>query len=611
MKKIYFLVLLITQFFVSNALDLKGTVTDNISKTPIAKALVRIQINGIETGRTNTKSDGTFALPLERNVDYKVYIDMLGYEQTRLDISTKFAATINEIPALEIELNKLKTNNSVSSTTTNATTTTNNTGTINNNINSNDPSIIVLLKGKVYHAMYGGLAGEQVILKNINTGETKIDNTIANGNYLLQLEPNKNYSLTVKGIAGNPLYEYETFFISTTGVQSSVQVIRNFENKAIIYVIISDNSSETKTTQAVTAPTTSKSKKVKKDIVARNVVVKITDVNDKEENIRTVNSATDLKKIEDAKKAEALKTAEMQKKKDAEMLALKVEAEKKLEATRQAELQKQKENQSKLDEQKKLELQKKKEAEMLALKLEAQKKLDASKQKEQANQIAIDKKIAEEKRLATEKEIALQKEKEAKIIAEQKVIIEKQKTETKTAEEKKLAVLENNKRLDSIVAYGGTRFMHKEKTIEDVQRETANTNNTNIKNPLPISVDENRTPVINDIIYFGPGKGILDEEAKKYLLDIANKLKSDANLKLDISIHADANDELSVSEYLCKLRLKNISDLLINTYKVNFSQLTIRNTGSDQGANTCKKGDANCSELDHQMNRRIELHFIQ
>jgi hypothetical protein len=94
-------------------------------------------------------------------------------------------------------------------------------------------------------------------------------------------------------------------------------------------------------------------------------------------------------------------------------------------------------------------------------------------------------------------------------------------------------------------------------------------------------------------------------------LDIANKLKSDANLKLDISIHADANDELSVSEYLCKLRLKNISDLLINTYKVNFSQLTIRNTGSDQGANTCKKGDANCSELDHQMNRRIELHFIQ
>ena len=145
MKKIYFLVLLITQFFVSNALDLKGTVTDNISKTPIAKALVRIQINGIETGRTNTKSDGTFALPLERNVDYKVYIDMLGYEQTRLDISTKFAATINDIPTLEIELYKLKTNTTVSSTINNTSTTTN----IEASTKSNNPSLIVLLKGKV------------------------------------------------------------------------------------------------------------------------------------------------------------------------------------------------------------------------------------------------------------------------------------------------------------------------------------------------------------------------------------------------------------------------------------------------------------------------------
>ena len=159
------------------------------------------------------------------------------------------------------------------------------------------------------------------------------------------------------------------------------------------------------------------------------------------------------------------------------------------------------------------------------------------------------------------------------------------------------------------MASSGNRFMHKEKTKEDIEKE--NDNNSIVKNPLPISVDESRTPVINDIIYFGPGKGILDEEAKKYLLDIANKLKADANLKLDISIHADANDELTVSEYLCKLRLKNISDLLINTYKVNFSQLTIRNTGSDQGANACKKGDVNCTELDHQMNRRIELHFIQ
>jgi outer membrane protein OmpA-like peptidoglycan-associated protein len=166
--------------------------------------------------------------------------------------------------------------------------------------------------------------------------------------------------------------------------------------------------------------------------------------------------------------------------------------------------------------------------------------------------------------------------------------------------------------------------MHSSKTKEDIAREAKMSSNyidnvikdtsadlsIAIKPTLPIGVDENRTPVIDNKIYFGPGKAILDEEAKKYLLEMSNKLIGNLNLKLNISVHADANEEASIADYICKLRTKNITDLLLHKYNVNFSQLIIRSAGSAQGVNLCIKGDAKCSELDHQMNRRVEISII-
>lgn len=581
MKKIYFLIILLVQFFISNALDLKGLIVDNDTKVPLIGALIRLQIDGKETGRVLTDAKGMFSIALERNVDYKVYVDKNGYEQTRLDISTKFSSSINDIPALDISLIKVKTTNTnvvANSTNKSATTTTN-----SNTVAASTSNAMVLLKGKVYHLLYGGLAGEQVILTNTNTGEIQIDYSIANGNFLFTIEANKNYSLTVKGIAGNPFYDYETYYISTLGVKGAVQIIRNFENKAIIDVLINTNSNtvnetkkenNTNNTVAINqdpVQKTVKPKKSKKDIVARNVVVKITDVNKKEEDTKALDKLAAKQKEIEIKTAEAIKLAEEKRLADQKKLDDKI---KKI-ADNQKVVLENKET-----------VQKQKEAEKLAAeeKLKQEQKLEADR-------------IANEKRIAAEKELAMQKELEAK-------------------RQEKIAY---NKHLDSI-AGTAPRFMHKEKTKEDIAREQQTNlkesvpmNNTVITTDLmllPIGVEESRTVIKEDKIYFGPGKAILDEAAKNYIKSIAEKLNTNAQTRVDISIHADANDEASVAEYLCKLRTKLITDLLINTYKVNFSQLTIRSVGSTQGANECKKGDVNCTELDHQMNRRIEFHFI-
>ena len=563
-------------FLISNALELKGVITDNDSKLPIGGVLVRFQIDGKETARVNTDTKGVFTIQLERNLDYKVYIDKAGYEQSRLDISTKFSASINEIPALDISLIKVKATSTNSVATISSKTTTTST-TVNQTLNT---ASTVLLKGKVYHLMYGGLTGEQVVLTNTNTGEVKIDNTIANGNFLFTIEPNKNYYLTVKTTAGNPLFDYETYYISTLGVNGAVQIIRNFENKAIIDVLIKTNSNTTKETKkesnvaannsiAETKVPVQKTKKAKKDIVARNVVVKITDVNKKEEDTKALDKLAEKQKEIELKTAETIKIAEEKRLADQKKLDEKVQ--------RIA-------NSQKVAIENKEAIQNQKNADKLA-----------AEEKIKQEQKLQEQKLAEEKRIAAEKEIALQKDLEAKRIA-------------------KIAY---NKYLDSI-AGTAPRFMHKEKTKEDIAREqktiennvVVNTNVSDKNTQFPIGVDESRTVVLADKIYFGPGKAVLDDAAKEYVHSLADKLNSDAQLKLDISIHADANDEASVADYLCKLRTKLITDLLVNTYKVNFSQLTIRSVGSLQGANNCKKGDANCSEIDHQMNRRIEFRFI-
>ena len=103
---------------------------------------------------------------------------------------------------------------------------------------------------------------------------------------------------------------------------------------------------------------------------------------------------------------------------------------------------------------------------------------------------------------------------------------------------------------------------------------------------------------------------MLDTNAIGFLTIIANKLKSNPNSKVEIAVHSDLNDEASIADYICKLRIKRIVDLMINTLGVNFQQLVVRSVGINEPANNCKKGNTTCTALDHQMNRRTEIKYL-
>lgn len=700
MKKTYTILFLISQFVAAYAIQLKGLISDNDSKAPIDYALIRIQIDGIETGRTLTLKDGTFSIELDRNQNYKIYIDKKGYDQVRLDISTKFSPSITEIPALNASLFKSAVKSPIDGTKVPVESST--SGSMLTSITSTSTTaapISVVLKGKVYHQQLGGLAGEELVLKNSNTGETQVATCSDNGNYSFVISPNKNYSLSVRGNLPNPVFAYEIYSLSTLGVQNSVQIIRNFENKAVLAAADLSSSVDQQSKVERTL-----NKKVKKPIVARNVVVKITDVDGMRDTAIMPNTLIDEQKIaarraEELRKAEEIRLAivkveELKKAEEIRLAAVKAEEANKAEELRLAtikmeELKKAEEQRLaavKLEETKKAEefrlatlkaqelkkadelaqaatnaeeLRKAEERKLAAKSIEDAKKAEELKQaaalqkealKIKADQSKIDDKIAklnlerqtalEQKSADDNKKLLLQKQKEDELFATQQNVLRAKQAEderiaianrlakerelslSKDQETKNLERIAYNKYLDSIVRSSGPRFMHREKTTEDLKREVSTgiaADETNMTTTevtkvidagqpqLPISVDENRTPVIDNKIYFGPGKAILDESAKKYLTELATKLKFNTNLKLDISIHTDADDEATVADYLCKLRTKNITDLFVHKLNVNFYQLNIRSVGSTQGANSCKKGDPNCSALDHQMNRRIEL----
>lgn len=528
------------------ALDIHGTITDNKTGLPLPGVLVRIVSADKEVGRATTNTSGAFSINLSYNTDYRVYIDLKGYEQVRLDISTKFSTQITSIPPLDIAMNPLPAKDAVKANiATPSTASTNSNATI-------------VLRGKVYHMQLGGMGAEQVVVKNTGSGIIQTDNTISNGNYLLSLEAGQNYMVSVIGNGINPIYNYDSYFISTYGVSGSVIIIRNFENKAIIDVA----ESNTKTNTTPNKKEDVKSATNQREIKARNVEVRISDVNNSKPNkdsIRDYENQIKERALLEKEKAEAIQKAEALRKKNNDALV------------------KKQYNDS---------IQKFQQDILAARKL--QERLNAEKEREDNEKLLAQQKADEER-----------KAKEA-ILAQERIDAEKKRLQA-----------ENNRRIDSVMA-SGTRFMHKEKTKEDIAKEqnntlTTTTTNSNNRLQLPITVNESRTFIQNNTLYYGPGKAMLDDIAKAFLLDVANTLRADSTKQIDIVVHSDANEEASVADYICKLRIKQIIDLLVTTHQVNFSQLHVRSAGSDQGVNTCKKGDAGCTDLDHQLNRRVEF----
>jgi hypothetical protein len=558
------------------AIDFNGLIKDELTSIPVEGAMVRVFKNNDQIASVKTNEEGRFSIPLLMGFDYKVYIDKTSYEQLRVNVSTNFSSSITELPFLDLRL--VKTKEKLSS-----------------------PPIAVNLVGKLYHLQLGGLEAEQINVKNNLTGEMRSTTTLSNGNYSVQIAPNSNYTITINTNGSYPEYAYAPIYLNTTGIDTSIQIIRNFENKGLII--------ETEVKSPILLPTSNIEKKEQTTTIIPNKasshnVIKDTSTNkSKAEVIKDKDKA--LLKSLNIKYEKLLAADSLNGIKDkmvARNMVVKFYDEEKKTDTKTNKISS-------------------RERSIPATKailrnsdtLQSNKSTETKKDVQTFNDTSSNKKISENASNVEEKNTNTSSKK----TETPPTILNEQSSEKAVSNHYQKAIDKTaaDKRIDSIIGTA-TRFMHRESPIsektksDEVQQVKPETIDIKTDISLPVKIDEERTPVIDDKIYYAEGKAFLDTNAIGLLTMIANKLKSSPNSKVEIAVHSDLNDEASIADYICKLRIKRIVDLMINVLEVNFQQLVIRSVGINEPTNNCKKGNTTCTALDHQMNRRTEIKYL-
>lgn len=110
-------------------------------------------------------------------------------------------------------------------------------------------------------------------------------------------------------------------------------------------------------------------------------------------------------------------------------------------------------------------------------------------------------------------------------------------------------------------------------------------------------------------IYYNVGKSFLSPEVTEILNGIALRLKNDSETSLRLTVFSDANQELNIADFICKMRLEEIVNLLMNE-GVKFEQLDVLIYGHQLLKNNCNEG-VQCTEEQHQQNRKVELTFLK
>ena len=487
MKKIISTLALVVLFCsFTFAIDFNGLIKDELTSIPVEGAMVRVFKNNDQIASVKTNEEGRFSIPLLMGFDYKVYIDKTSYEQLRVNISTNFSSSITELPFLDLRL--VKTKEKLSS-----------------------PPIAVNLVGKLYHLQLGGLEAEQINVKNNLTGEMRSTTTLSNGNYSVQIAPNSNYTITINTNGSYPEYAYAPIYLNTTGIDTSIQIIRNFENKGLII--------ETEVKSPILLPTSNIEKKEQTTTIIPNKasshnVIKDTSTNkSKAEVIKDKDKA--LLKSLNIKYEKLLAADSLNGIKDkmvARNMVVKFYDEEKNPNTKTNKISS-------------------RERSIPATKailrnsdtLQSNKSTETKKDVQTFNDTSSNKKTETHPTIINEKS------------SEKAVSNHYQKAIDKTAADK---------RIDSIIGTA-TRFMHRESPIsektksDEVQQVKPETIDIKTDISLPVKIDEERTPVIDDKIYYAEGKAFLDTNAIGLLTMIANKLKSSPNSKVEIAVHSD------------------------------------------------------------------------
>ncbi len=123
---------------------------------------------------------------------------------------------------------------------------------------------------------------------------------------------------------------------------------------------------------------------------------------------------------------------------------------------------------------------------------------------------------------------------------------------------------------------------------------------------LPVKKGE--TMVLKDI-YYDYNSYKLSSKAKKELDKLANHLKKNKNLKIELSSHTDSRGKKSYNLKLSKKRSAAAKNYLVKK-GIEPSRIIAKGYGESKLRNNCKDG-VKCSEKEHALNRRTEVKVIE
>ena len=149
------------------------------------------------------------------------------------------------------------------------------------------------------------------------------------------------------------------------------------------------------------------------------------------------------------------------------------------------------------------------------------------------------------------------------------------------------------------------------KLTTNAVNEKVNTNDLYLsKKQIPIDEGTDLAKIFNiSKIYFDLDKSNIRPDAEVHLQKIVEVLKQYPNMVIDIRSHTDSRQTHKYNEALSDRRAKSTLEYIVKN-KIARNRLTAKGYGETQLVNKCAD-DVNCTEEEHQMNRRSEFIIVK
>jgi outer membrane protein OmpA-like peptidoglycan-associated protein len=109
-----------------------------------------------------------------------------------------------------------------------------------------------------------------------------------------------------------------------------------------------------------------------------------------------------------------------------------------------------------------------------------------------------------------------------------------------------------------------------------------------------------------DNIYYDKGKADLRPESEKALTQLAELLKDNPHIRIELLAHTDSRGSAANNQKLSQKRAESVVNYLNKIGKIPAKRLTAKGFGEEKLLNSCADG-VECSEEMHQPNRRTEF----